>query len=124
MFAAAIGLRADLVEMQNGDRYFGKVLSVSADTVVLKSDVLGKIIVPRKNVMGLAFGTNAVAPPAATNPAQVSTTTNLPAAASATALANTNVDLSTALRSLGADTNFVRQIRQQMLAGSPEASGK
>ena len=124
MFTAVTELRADLMEMQNGDRYFGKVLSVSADIVVLKSDVLGKITVPRKNVAGLAFGTNAVAPPPATNPAQVSTTTNFSAVAPTTALANTNVDLSAALRNLGADTNFVRQIRQQMLAGSPEASGK
>ena len=37
MFVAATRLRADLVEMQNGDRYAGKVLSVSADTVVLES---------------------------------------------------------------------------------------
>jgi hypothetical protein len=124
MFAAATGLRADVVEMQNGDRYFGKVLSVSADTVVLKSDVLGKITVPRKNVAGLAFDTNAVALPVVTNLARIFTPTNLPAAAPAAALANTNVDLSVALRHLGADTNFVRQIRQQMLAGSPEASGK
>jgi hypothetical protein len=32
IFAAAFCLRADEVEMQNGDRYFDKVLSVSADT--------------------------------------------------------------------------------------------
>ena len=124
MFAATTGLRADLVEMQNGDRYFGKVLSMSADTVVLKSDMLGKITVPRKNVAALSFGTNAVALSVVANLGQVSTTTNFPAAAPGTVLTNTNVDLSTALRNLGADTNFVRQIRQQMLAGSPEASGK
>ncbi len=124
LFVAANGLLADVVEMQNGDRYFGTVLSVSADAVVLKSDVLGKITLPRKNVSGLAFGTNAVALPATANLAPAVTSTNLPAAAPTTPLVNTNVDLSAALRNLGADTNFVGQIRQQMLAGSPEAASK
>jgi hypothetical protein len=124
MFVTAPRLRADLVEMQNGDRYAGKVLSVSADTVVLESEVLGKINVPRKKVAALMFGANAAAPTAATHVARVPVPTNLPAAAPTAALANTNVDLSAALRRLGANTNFVGQIRQQMLAGSPEAAGK
>ena len=120
LFVVTPGLRADLVEMQNGDHYAGKVLSVSADTVVLESDVLGKINVPRKKVASLMFGTNAVALKASTNVARVTVSTNLPVVAPA----NTNTDLSAALRQLGADTNFVAQIRQQMLAGSPEAAGK
>ncbi len=119
---AAPLLRADQVEMQNGDRYFGKVLSVSADTVVLESEVLGKIDVPRKKVASLAFGTNAAAPKMAAMVAQVSAPTNLPFAASLPALAGTNTDLSAAFRSLGENTNFVRQIREQMLAGSPGAA--
>jgi hypothetical protein len=102
--------------MQNGDRYFGKVLSVSADTVFLESEVLGKINVPRKNVASLVFGTNAVA--------TVSVPTNLPAAAAPAGAADTNLDLSAALRNPGAGTNVIRQIRDQMLAGSPEAAGK
>ena len=121
---AASRLRADEVDMQNGDRYFGRVLSVSADSVVLQSEVLGKINVPRKNVAALAFGTNAVAPKAAANVAPVSVPTNLPAAPSMADLSGTNVDLSAALRDLGADTNFVGQIRGQMLAGSPAATAK
>jgi hypothetical protein len=122
LLLAAPRLHADLMEMQNGDRYAGKVLSVSAETVVMESDVLGKINVPRKKVASLAMGTNAAA--AAANIVRVSGSTNLPAAAPAAALANTNVDVSAALHRLGGNTNFVAQIRQQMLAGSPEAAGK
>ena len=33
-------VRADQVEMQNGDRYVGKVLLLNADTLVVDSDVL------------------------------------------------------------------------------------
>jgi hypothetical protein len=124
MFAAVFLLRADEVEMQNGDRYFGKVLSVSADNVVLESEVLGKINVPRKNVASLAFGTNAVASKAIASVAPASVTTNFPAAAASVGMADTNLDLSAALRNLGAGTNVIRQIRDQMLAASPEAAGK
>jgi hypothetical protein len=123
MLIIAPGLRADVLEMQNGDRYSGKVVSISPDTVVLNSEVVGKITVPRNKVVSLLFGTNAVAPKATGNVAQP-IATNLPMATAPAAGANTNVDLSAAFRQLGANTNFVGQIRQQMLAGNPEATRK
>ncbi len=122
LFVAAPWLRADQVEMQNGDRYSGRVLSLSADTVTLESEVLGKITVPRKKVASLAFGTNAAAPKAATNVAPVSMPTNPPTVVSPVARAGTNADLSAAFRDLGANTNFIGQIRGQMLAGNTEAA--
>ena len=120
---AAPGLRADVLEMQNGDRYSGKVMSVSPDTVVWNSDMLGKISVPRSKVAGLSFGTN-VATPKAANITAPPVSTNLPVAAAPVTLASTNLDLSAAFRQLGANTNFVGLIRQQMLAGNPEAARK
>lgn len=117
-------LHADVVEMQNGDRYSGKVLSVSTDIVVLESEVLGKINVPRKKVATVMFGTNAAAARAAAGLAQVSASSNFPAAMPPAALAKTNANLSAALQTLGANTNFVGQVRQQMLGGSPEAASK
>ena len=124
IFIAASRLRADEVDMQNGDRYIGTVLSVSADAVVLKSEELGRITVPRKNVTAMAFGTNAVAPKAASDAAAVSSPTNLPAAPSTAELTGTNADFSAAYHNLAADTNIVAQIRQQMLASNPAATGK
>jgi hypothetical protein len=110
---AAIGLRADQLQMQNGDRYIGKVLSVTTDSVVLQSDVLGKITLPRSKVAQLTFGAGAV-----TNVVQT-------AIVPSSTLANTNVDVSAALRNLGANTNFIQQIRGQMLdAAGPEANAK
>src|SRR6516225_2955583 len=47
---ATPGLRADVLEMQNGDRYSGKVISVTPDTVVLTNEMLGKITVLRGKV--------------------------------------------------------------------------
>jgi hypothetical protein len=123
LLVAASTLRADVLEMQNGDRYSGKVISVSPDTVVLTNEVLGQITVSRGKVANLSFGTNAVVPKVAViRSSPVST--NLPATTIPVAMVNTNTDLSAAFRQLGANTNFVGQIRQQMLAGNPEAVGK
>ena len=41
-----------------------------------------------------------------------------------TGAANTNLDFSAALHNPGLGANSIRQIREQMLAGSPEAAGK
>jgi hypothetical protein len=122
-FAAAVALRADVLEMQNGDRYSGQVLALSADTVVLHSEILGKINVPRSKVASLTFGTNAAAAKAAGIPTPLPSP-NRPTATSSNALDSLHLDLSAALGQLGGDTNFIGQIRQQMLAGNPEAAGK
>lgn len=124
MSAASLWLRADQVELQNGDRISGKVLSLSADAVVLDSEILGKITVPRKKVASVAFGTNTIAPAAAVNLPRVSVPTNTPVAATLIVPAKTNADLSAALRGPGLDTTAIQQIREQMLGGSREAAGK
>jgi hypothetical protein len=123
---AAGGLRADQLELQNGDRFSGKVLSVSADSVVLENEVLGRMIVPRKKVARLVFGTNtlAAAAVATANVPQAALPTNPPVTTAVVIPATTNVDMSAALRHVGSDTNFIQQIRDQMLGGSPEAAGK
>jgi len=123
LFIAVPLLRADVLEMQNGDRYSGKVISVSSDTVVLTNEVLGQITVPRGKVASLSLGTNAIAPKLAVTLAPP-VSTNLPALIAPAAVAGTNLNLSAAFRQLGANTNFVGQISQQMLAGNPEAVGK
>src|SRR5258707_11565791 len=77
VFLITSTLCADVVDMQNGDRYYGTVMSISSDTVILKSDVLGKIALPRKNVASLMFGTNSVVQIEATNTVHISALTNL-----------------------------------------------
>src|SRR5690349_7913933 len=86
------GLRADVLELQNGDRFSGKVISVSPDTVVLTNDVLGKIPVPRNKVVSLSFGTNAVVPMLTGAPTQP-VSTNVPTLTAPPVVVNTNRDL-------------------------------
>ena len=119
---ACVGLRADVLEMQNGDRYSGQVLAVSASTVVLNSEILGRINVPRSKVAKLTFSGNAAAPQTLGS-LPVPAVTNLPAV-QPLVLSHTNADLSAALRELGGNTNFIGQIRQQLLAGNPQASAQ
>lgn len=111
-------LSADQLEMQNGDHYTGKVLSVTEDSLVLQSDVLGKVTLPRSKISSLTFGDAKTANAAPAAPTVAAAPAVGPNAAA------TNADLAAAFRSLGANTNFVQQVRQQLLAGSPEAGQK
>ena len=114
------GLRADQVEMQNGDRYAGKVVSMTPDAIVLQSDVLGKLALPRAKVANINLGLAPVAAPAAP---PVKTTNQAPAAAVLST--NGSPDIVAALRNFGANTNFVAQIRKQFLSDAgPEANNK
>src|SRR5438034_10349096 len=56
LFLATIWLRADQVEMQNGDRYLGTVLSLDTNTLVLRSAVLGTVTLPRGKVALIHLG--------------------------------------------------------------------
>lgn len=124
MFTAVVWLRADQLQMQNGERFSGKVLYVSVSTVVFESETLGKITLPRQKVAILAFGTNATVLAATSTIPRVSVPTNLPVLAVPGVPVKSNLDLSMALRSPGTDTNFIGQIRDQILAGSPAATAK
>jgi hypothetical protein len=106
----SISLHADQVEMQNGDRYLGKVLSLDSKTLLLKNDNLGTIRLTRAKVANVTFGAN--------------TATNASAALTATTT-NGQPDLSASLKALGGNTNVIKQIQSQFLAGAgPEANAK
>jgi hypothetical protein len=119
---AATALRADQLQMQNGDHYSGKILSMSSNSIVLESDVLGKITLPRNKVLSLTMGVNTEtnAPVVANFTAPIARSTN-----SAATISATNADVTAALRRMGANTNFIQQVRQQMLTGAnPAANAK
>jgi hypothetical protein len=124
---AALPVLADQVEMQNGDRYTGRVLSLSADSVVLQNDILGKLTLPRSKVTLLSVGsaapTGATAGALVASSAATLTTNRAPASPKSIVLTNGNPDLAGALKSLGANTNFIEQIKGQFLADAgPEAN--
>src|SRR5690349_13816893 len=101
----------DLVEMQNGDRFSGKVLSLTNNVLILQSDVLGTIKLPRSKIAQLTLGTAA-----RTNLVEFKTTTNSAPASSVKALNLPHVDTNSSL---------VKMVQNQFLSGaSPEAKDK
>jgi len=50
--------RADEIEMKNGDRYVAKIVTLSNDVVVVQSDVLGTVTLPRSKVSSIRMGSN------------------------------------------------------------------
>lgn len=113
-------LGADQVRMQNGDHYLGKVVSLGTNTLVLKSDVLGTVQLPREKVAQISLG-----PGPATNTQAVAPAPNNQPDAASVPLTNGAVDLSASLRQLGANTNFIQQVQAQFLGtAGPEANAK
>lgn len=115
---------AGIMTMQNGDRYSGQVLSVSAASVELQSPDAGKNTAARSNVASLTFGTNAVAPKFASPLPVVAAPTNPPGVDSRPETVKPDAELAAMLRLPAVQTNSLRQIREQMLASAPKAVGK
>ena len=126
---------ADQVEMSNGDRYAGRVLSMSADTLVLQSEVLGNLRLPRAKISTISLEPRPAA--SATNVARFalrapkprtgsgSAGTNTLARSSERVSTNASSQFSAALQQLGANTNMLRQVQEQFLTGAgPEAQAK
>ena len=119
-------LRADQVETQNGDRFMGKVVSLTEDTLTFQNETLGTLTVPRAKVVSITFGvtTPVVAGSAAvrTNSAVLAKPMAAPAPASAAAATSKS---SGSLRQLGANTALAQQVRKQLLSDAgPEANAK
>jgi len=100
--------RADQIEMQNGDRYHGKVLSLTNDLMVLQSEILGTVTIPRAKIARIALGasaTNSVN----SSPKPLAASTN----SGATALAS--------LRKAGA-ADDAEKVKQQFLGDADPAA--
>ncbi len=114
----ANAVRGDQVEMQNGDRYVGKVVSLNATTLVVQNDVLGVVRIPRDKVSIIAFGATPVAAGAA-EAGKISVTGKAPVST------NSTPDASNPFRELAAHTNLVHKIQSQFLGDAgPEANKK
>jgi len=117
LILVSLCVRADQVEMQNGDRYVGNVLSLNADVLVLKNEVLGTVKLPRGKVAHITISPVALAEAAPKAPR-----TNV--LARAPMGAGTNV-AAPALPQFRTNTSSIQQVREQFLSeASPEAKAK
>jgi len=105
--------------MQNGDHYAGKVLALNTNTVVLQSEVLGLVNLPREKVATITLGTAM-----ATNVARSGAPINGKFRSPSITATNAPRDLATN-HQLAGDTNVIRQVEEQLLASAgPEAKAK
>jgi hypothetical protein len=120
LLVGAAQLPADQVELQNGDRYVGQVLSLSTNTVILRSEVLGTLRLPRSKVATITFG-----PVAPTNSPTLSIRTNAALPKPAALLTNAAPGVSPVLKGMSLHTNLIQQVQQQFLSDAgPEANAK
>ena len=118
LWLISLTLRADQIEMQNGDRYVGRLLAYTNDTLVIQSDVLGTVRLPRAKVASVTIGTAAT-----TNVARAVDQTNHQYLASQPPN-NTSPGISAALGT-SANSNIAKQVQQQFLSSAgPEANQK
>src|SRR5258708_31674794 len=111
---------ADQVEMQNGDRYLGRVISLTNDTLVVQSDYLGTLRLPRGKVALITLGQGAIS--ASTTP--MAAIPRQPSPASPAAL-NSAPNSPGSLQTSVANTNLIQQVQKQFLSGAgPEANDK
>ena len=120
LFAAAGRLSADQVELRNGDRYAGHVLSLNSNAVVLQSEVLGTLRLPRSKVAVITLGSGSTA-----NSLALPLATNAQTPPRSAAPTNAVSNLSATLPELSTSTNLIQQVQKQFLSGAgPEANTK
>src|SRR5256885_2164795 len=118
---ALSSLRADQIEMQNGDRYHGKVLAMTNSNLILQSEILGSLTLPREKVSQILLGNVAVT--RGSNAAPVKSDVKaLNRPATTNLLASTN---SAATAEAAEQKKLTQQIQDEFLAGAdPEAKNK
>jgi len=110
----------DQVQMRNGDHYLGQVLSLSKDTLVIQSAVLGTLRLPRHQVAAVEFG-----PAPAPQVVPLAGLTNPTIPPRPLTATNSAGDFSAAFRQLGGNSNLLEQVQNQYLNDAgPEAKAK
>jgi hypothetical protein len=106
--------------MQNGDHYVGTVLTLNSNYVVIQSEVLGVVKLPRAKVAAVTVGFGAQAKQAKPPAPKMAEVAALPNRAT-----NAPATNSLALRYLGAHTNLIHQVEDKFLQDAgPEAKAK
>src|SRR2546425_6244874 len=110
------GASGDQLEMVNGDRYSGKVVSLSSNLVVWQSEIFGTVNLPREKVVTINLGAGG-----RTNLARVASgTKGQGGAAGLTNAVGTNG--TAGLRQLSANTNLIQQVQSQFLSDADPAA--
>jgi hypothetical protein len=141
---AAFSLKADMIELINGDHYRGKVVSMDSNNVDFISEIQGRVHLPRNKVAQITFHEVVARPVAGTNAPAGSIILSGPSAAApvvaplvlsrgsnsaVTAPAGTGPASAEAvvaqMRKEGIQPQLINQVQEQIFGkASPEASQK
>ena len=125
-------LRADVLEMINGDHYSGTLVGLTASTFEFRSEIQGLVKIPRDKVARINFqesapsklGSNAMPSRASGLVKADGPVTNSPVAGKAVAT-RLATPASTAVGKPGIDPKVVSQVQEQILGqAGPEATSK
>ena len=116
----------DQVETVTGDRYVGRVVSLGEDKLVLQSEILGTVKLPRSRIANITLGTSTSTLAQPTNAIRITPALSRSNVTSKAAHpASTNLQFDAAIRQLGTNSSVISQVQEQFLAGAgPEAQGK
>ncbi|MDB6126005.1 MAG: hypothetical protein JWQ71_4998 [Pedosphaera sp.] len=117
---ACLPLKADILELINGDHYSGNVISMTPTNLEFRSDIQGLVKIPRDKVASISLRPSVIAKPVA-KPATAQP--SAPAAPSATASNTPSSAVIQQMRQEGVDPKMMDQIQKQLMGtSSPEAS--
>jgi len=147
--SAALPVKADMIELTNGDHYRGKVMGMDSNNVDFLSEIQGRVHLPRNKVAQINFGEAAPRPVAGTNttaPVAVAPVTGSPVPVAPLILYGANSPYATnspaagtpapagsataeevvqQMRQQGVQPQLINQVQEQIFGkASPEASQK
>lgn len=122
---SALSARCEILLLNNGDQYRGKVLGMNASNILFQSEVQGRVILPRNKVAQIILNEAAVAK-AATNAAVKPGAGAVVMAGPPTAAGSPAGDSVTdEMRKQGIDPKIINEIQGQIFGkASPQAAAK
>lgn len=123
----ALPVKADLLELTNGDHYRGSVISMTQSNLEFQSEIQGRVKLPRNKVAKITLNESAapkpvaVAPPPSAAPIIMSGPSTPPTTTSASQAD----EVVKQMRQQGIDPKLINQVQEQIFGkASPEAAQK
>ena len=123
--APLLPVRADVLELTNGDHYSGTIISVTRTNVEFQSEIQGLLKLPRDKIAVITLHDSSAPKPRATTVQPVSPAPTLTQSNSPGLLAGQENAMLEQMRRQGVDPKIVSQVQEQILGkSSPEATQK
>ena len=126
MLAAALPVKADLIELTNGDHYRGTVISMTQTQVEFQSEIQGRVTLPRDKVAQITLREVVAKPVVAIKPAAAPVAPLIFSGAHNSAPPTNQTDaVVQQMRQQGVDPKLIDLVQQQIFGkSSPEAAQK